>query len=231
MGKRHLKTLVAPETYSLKEKKNIKYLLRHAPGPHPIKSSITITQLIKDQKLAKTKREINRILQQKEIKIDNRRIKDTHFPIGLMDTITIPGVGDYRMSLNKKGKMHIKEDKNTQIKPTRIIGKRTIQKGKTQINLEDGRNILTDNKELKPGDTLIIELPTQKIKEHLKLKEGAHITLLEGKHKGDTGTVQKIEKEKLIYKDKEGNTIETLKKYAFVSKEEFTRWTQCKKSK
>ncbi len=220
--KKHLKTITLGNEYPVTQKKQNKYIVRPSPGPHAL-NSITITRFLKDKKLAKTTSEVKKILSQKEIKIDNRRIKDYKFPIGLMDTISIPQIGDYRITLDDKGKYKIKEEKQPTIKPVKIINKKTMKKGKTQINLQDGRNIISETKEIKPGDTIIIELPTQKIKEHLKLEKGSHILLLEGKHKGDIGTIEKIENEKLFYKNKEGKTIETLKEYAFVNKEQFTR--------
>ena len=88
--------------------------------------------------------------------------------------------------------------------------------GKLQLNLYDGKNILAGSSSYKVGDTLIISLPEQKIVKHLKLDKKSTIFLIGGKHIGETGNIEDIVQDKIIYKDSNGNLVETSKKYAFV---------------
>jgi small subunit ribosomal protein S4e len=134
-----------------------------------------------------------------------------------MDVISIPKVSAYlRILLNKKGKLFLlpisKEEAS--IKPCKIRGKKLI-KGKTQLNLFDGKNILVDKDNYKVGDTIIIELPSQKIKEHIAFQKGNLIYLIGGKHTGDVGLIEDIKGNRIVYK-KDKSTFETLKEYAFV---------------
>ena len=57
-------------------------------------------------------------------------------------------------------------EKESSLKLCKIKGK-NLMKGKINLNLHDGRNIITDNKEIKVGDSVLIELPAQKINQHL----------------------------------------------------------------
>ena len=89
-----------------------------------------------------------------------------------------------------------------------------VRKGKIQLNLHDGKNILTEEK-VKVGDSLVLELPKIKIKQVLEFKKGVQIFLLKGKYVGSQGTLLEIQGNKIIYqKDKE--KVETLKGYALV---------------
>ena len=69
--------------------------------------------------------------------------------------------------------------------------------------------------EYKNGDTVIISLPKQEIKGHIKLEKGCIIYLIGEKHSGDTGEVEGIIGGKITYKKVNGEVIETLKKYVF----------------
>ena len=134
-----------------------------------------------------------------------------------MDFISIPKVNAYFMILlDKKGKISmvpIKQEESN-IKPCKIIGKKVI-KGKIQLNLFDGKNILIEKGEYKTGDTVIIEIPSQKIKESLPFQKGALVYLTGGKHTGEVGTIEDIKGNRIVYKRDKG-TFETLKEYAFV---------------
>jgi small subunit ribosomal protein S4e len=106
-------------------------------------------------------------------------------------------------------------DKEAGIKACKIVGKRMSGK-KLQLAMHDGRNILTDNREYMTGDTLIVEIPSQKITEHLKLEPKMLVYLIAGKHAGTTGTVENVAQNKITYRTKKGQVFETLKSYAFV---------------
>jgi small subunit ribosomal protein S4e len=170
---------------------------------------------------AQTKREAKKILNTKEIIVDGRKIKSPKFPIGLFDVLTIKETGEnFRCNLDEKGQLMFKPIKkeNAKFKASKIVGKTVIQGGKFQINLSDARNIISEKTQNKVGDTLLIEVPEQKIVRSMSLEKGAKILLVGGKHAGDTGVVEKIEGEHLVYKNKE--SIITLKEYAFVLPEE-----------
>ena len=97
---------------------------------------------------------------------------------------------NYRL-IFKKGNHSPIETKNEKEKLCKITGKSVVSKGKTQLNLHDGRNILA-NGEFKTGDTVKISLPDQKLTETLKLEKGATCYVSHGKHSGEIATLDKI---------------------------------------
>lgn len=219
--KRHLKGFGAPKAWSL-ERKRIKYIAKPAPGPHKLNESITINFiLINLLKLARTSREVKKLLSQKLVFIDNIPRTDKKFPLGLMDTLSIPSANLYfRIFYSKNGRFILSPIKKeeAEVKPRKIIGKRMQKKNKLQINFYDGTNILSDKKDYKIGDTIIFQ--KNKIKKHIPLKEGVLVYISSGKYIGNTAKLQKLIKFNGLAKDKAvlmlgKNTIETAKDYIF----------------
>lgn len=215
--KSHLKRLAIPKTWQIK-KKGITFATRPNPGPHPINLGIPLKLVIRDiLGIAKNSKEVKKVLYNNEILVDGIRRKELKFPVGIMDVIEIKKINqEFRVVLDK-GKIGLIpiDKKEVSFKPCKIIGKTKV-KGKTQLNLYDGKNILVDKDDYKTGDTIVISLPKHEIKEHIKLQKGCFIYLIGGKHSGDTGRIEDILSNKITYKRESGETIETLKKYVFV---------------
>jgi small subunit ribosomal protein S4e len=101
-------------------------------------------------------------------------------------------------------------------KPAKIIGKRIIKGGKSQINLYDGKNLIMNSKDAKPisvGDTLIINLKENKIENHIKLEKGALVFVVGGKHQGEKGKIISIDGKIIVKNEKE---FEVAKQNIFV---------------
>jgi small subunit ribosomal protein S4e len=159
------------------------------------------------------------VLYLKEVLVDGRRIKDHCFPVGLLDVVQLkPSKQNYRVVLDKKGKLDTIEidEKDAKQKICQIMKKTVLKGGKIQLNLSDSRNIIATKDEYKTGDSLLIELPSQKIAGHFKLEKGAFVMLTAGKHIAETGIVEKAGSYVVIYKDEKGNMKTTSRKYAFV---------------
>jgi small subunit ribosomal protein S4e len=213
-----LKRLAIPKAWPIK-RKGIKFVVRPKPGPHPLKFSLPLNIILRDiLKFAKSNKEVKNILNNKTILVDGVNRKDPRFPVGLFDVIEIPDKKEqFRIITNEKGKIKVYSINKSEagLKPCKIVGKAKI-KGKTQLNLFDGKNILVDKDIYKCSDTLLISLPKQEIKKHLKLEKGMTIYLMGGKHIGEIGIVESISSKKILYKESSGENFETLKKYAFV---------------
>lgn len=216
----HLKRLAMPKTWPI-DRKTATFITKQAPGSHKLKMSMPISIILKEiLKYAATTREAKKIIHFNEIKIDGKVRKDLRFSVGIFDTI-IFDVDNFRMLIDRKGKLKlVKIDKDESlIKPCKIIGKKMIN-GKLQLNLYDGKNIIADHKKYKVGDSVLLSVPENKISKHLKLDKKSSIFLVGGKHIGGVGKIEDIAKNRITYKDENGNLIETLKKYAFVVGEE-----------
>ena len=219
MVKRHLKRLVAPRSWKIK-RKGITFVTRPNPGMHSKKNSTSINVVLRDMlNYAKTTRDVKMILADKGILVDKKQVKDHRFSVGIMDIIEMPKIKKcFRVLLNKKGNICLVEIKGDEagIKLCKIVEKTVIKKGKIQINLNDGRNVITDKNNYNTGDTLVIEVPEQKIKEHLKFEKGSFVYLSGGKHKGESGIADEIKNSIIKVKPESGESFETSKKFAFV---------------
>jgi small subunit ribosomal protein S4e len=218
MVKNHLKTIAAPKTWPVKRKERI-FIMRPEPGPHGIKEGITMnllmTQLLK---LTTKRKETTYLLNNKEVLVDGKRRKNAAFPVGLFDVISIKDINkNYRIIIDNRGRINAVEtdDKMAGIKPCKIKGKNKVGK-KIQLNLFDGKNILVEKGDYKVGDTIVLALANNEVKEHFKLEKGNLIFMTGGRHIGEIGKVEDIMENKIIYKIKSDEVHQTLKRYAFV---------------
>ena len=219
MVKKHLSRLNMPKCWQVKKKVN-KWITRPKPGPHPLKTCIPLSILIKDLlNHAETTKQTKKILTNKGILIDKKARKDHRYPVGLMDTIEIPKTKEFfRLILNQKGKFSIipikKEE--TEIKPCKIIGKTILKKKKIQLNLFDGKNLLVDKDDYKVGDTIILNLSNKKIISQLKLEKNAKVYLTGGSHVGKIATIIEEKDSKTVTLNYDKQNIKTSKNYVFV---------------
>lgn len=220
MGSRtedHLSRLAMPKSWDVK-RKGIKFVTRPNPGMHTLKLGMPLNVVFRDLlKIVKSTKEAKRLFLNQDILVDGKKRKDFRFIVGIMDVISILKIKkNYRLLLTKKGKLTCVEidDKEAKLKPCKINGKSQLKK-KIQLNLFDGRNVLVDKSDNKVGDTVLIEIPSQKITQSFKLEKGASIFLIGGKHIGETGVVEEIQGKRIVYK-KDKEVYETSKRYAFV---------------
>ena len=183
-----MKRMTAPKFWKLHTKES-KWTVSVRPGPHKKERSIPLQIMLRDiLKFAETGKEAQNILNNKEIFVDGRAVTDHAYGVGLMDVVSIPKIKKYfRVVPNPKGFGLIEiPEKEAKLKLVRINNKTVIRKGKIQLNLHDGKNILVDKDEYSTGDSILIEVPGMKIVDHIKLAPGSMILLFEGK---DIGTI------------------------------------------
>ena len=189
----HLKRLAIPRSWPLPRKTTV-WVTRQRAGAHSLERSMPLNIIIRDViGLAKTTREVKRILHLGLVKVDGRVVKDTRRGVGLMDVLTL-GEENFRCVLDTNGRLRYRTISADEAgwKVCRIEGKSTVKGGKTQIHLHDGRNILVDDaSEHKTGDSVKISLPEQKILEHIKFGEGTRCMLVGGVHVGKLSDVTK----------------------------------------
>jgi len=215
--KRHLKRLAIPKSWPIK-KRGMTFVIKSNPGPHSLKLGIPLNLVMRDMLgIAKNTKEVRKVLYDNQVMVDGIIRKDSKLPVGIMDVIEFKKSNEQFRVVLEKGKLRLIsiDKKEAGVKACRIIGKNKV-KGKTQLNLYDGKNILIDKDVYRVGDTVVIGLPKQDVKEHIKLEKGCFIYLIGGKHTGDMGKIEDIISNKVIYKGKSGDVIETLKKYVFV---------------
>lgn len=210
----YLKRLNAPRSWLI-DRKVRTFISKPNPGAHPLDRGLPLGFVLQHLGFAKTAREVKKLLLSKHIIVDGRRVVDHRLPVGLFDSIEIPDTKQhFRVSIDTKGRLTLNAaDKDLKHKPCRIVGKTALSKGKLQVNLVDSRNLQMDKAPYKVGDTLVIEVPSQKVIKHLKLEPGAKILITAGRYVGKTANVSNLD----------GNTVKfTIDKIASDTEKENT---------
>jgi len=213
-----------PEFWPL-AKKAKSYVTTPMPGPHHKYNCFPLKVIVRDSlKFAETSGEAKKILNSGKVLVDKKVRKEPRFPVGFMDVLEIPELQvRYRVSINKRGLVLEKISENESgIKLCRITGKAILKGGVQQLNLHDGRNILSKGP-YRIGDSLMIGIPDQKILKHYSLKKGETALIIAGRNKGVTGRIKDVkerksmlEKSTVTIETEKGRDIETLKEYVMV---------------
>lgn len=218
--KNHLKRLATPKTWKIK-RKGFTFVTRPTSRGQSFAFSLPLNIVLRDHlKHAKTTKEVKYILREKEILVDEQRQRDHRVAVGFLDVVRIPVLKEsYRLVVDYLGRLHFITipEKEAHLKICRIVRKTVIPGKKLQLNLNDGRNILLEGKDtLHVGDSVVLDLKTKKITNHLPLQQGAFVYLIGGKHMGSLGTVKEVKEQSLIFQPLQGNHFLTPKSYAFV---------------
>ncbi|MCF7861114.1 30S ribosomal protein S4e [Candidatus Woesearchaeota archaeon] len=220
MPKQHLKRLATPATWPIK-RKGIKFIVRPRPGSRKLELGLPFNIVLKELiGVATTNKEARYVLYDNEVLVDGKRRKDIRFQIGFLDVISL-GKDNYRLIINNNGKLDIKSipAKESKLKIVKINNKKISKKNLTELILSDGRvlRIAKDDKTVyKTGDSLVLEVPEQKISKIIKLEKGSLIFMSGGKHIGSVGIVENVEGKKIFFKNDAGDVFETYKEYALV---------------
>jgi len=148
-------------------------------------------------KVCATAREARHILNDRGVLVDGRPITDPKFPVGLMDVLSFAVTkAHYRMLVNTRGKMALVpiEEADANWKLCRVEDKTTVRRGKTQLNLHDGRNVLLEKDAYKTGATLKVHVPDQKVVEQYELGKGAPVLVTGGQHVGEIAHVLEVQR-------------------------------------
>jgi len=233
-GSRHLKRETTPIFWPIHRKKYV-WALKPISGPHPIERCIPLGIIIRDiLGFAETMREARKIIARGKVLVDGRVRRDIHFPVGLMDVLSIPEIGkNYRVLPYGKGLALFEvSGEEAKYKICRIEDKTSLKGGHIQLNLHDGRNILLRSEDpnkpagdvYKPLDTLRISLPDQTILEHFRLDVGVMALIVDGENIGRYGFIKTIDVIKgqrrrrslAAIEDKEGVIYQSILDYVFV---------------
>ena len=76
-----------------------------------------------------------------------------------------------------------------------IIDKKTIKNKKTQLNLNDGANNLSEIK-CKINDSVLVNLKDKKIEKTLPFSKNSNVIVFAGKHAGKVGKIEEINENK-----------------------------------
>jgi len=226
-GKGHQKRISAPRSWPI-EKKTHKFVAKPSPGPHSEENSLPLMVILRDMlKLASYAKWIKRILHEGQVLVNGEVRKDHRFPVGIFDVVSIPTADQhYRILIDKKGRLTLKQTQDRNLKLCRISDKTTLRKGAIQLNLSDGLNLIGTN-EFKTGDSLVLSLPDRKIVKHIPRKQGSLAMIVGGSHSGELARLKEVK----IIKSSKPNMValttldgkeefETIEDYVYIIGEE-----------
>ena len=187
----HLKRTEMPKEWPI-ARKGSKYI---AVATHAKTKSLPLLFIVRDiLKLARTRKEVEYMTRNKEVKINNKARKEDTYPVQVFDTIQFEKTGkNYRLIIsNRKFKLEEVSAKEAERKVVKIVGKKLLGGKKIQMNLQTGENFLS-NEKFFVGDSVILNTKQNKIEKVLSLKEGANVEVIVGKHAGQKGKLKTIE--------------------------------------
>lgn len=202
-GPRQLKREASPGFWPIKRKK-MAWAPLTRPGPHARDKSLPLVIVIREiLGYAKTSREARNIINTGKVKVDGAVRRDHRFPVGLMDVLQIKDAADSYRMLPKAGVGLTPtpiDQKETGYKLCKIVGKKTIPGGSTQINFHDGRNIVLPARDLRQrsaddymvGAAVQLELPDQKIISQIQFRTGSLGLVVDGRNQGLMGRVESV---------------------------------------
>jgi small subunit ribosomal protein S4e len=218
-----LKRRAAPRAWTI-PRKGTKWIKRPGPGPHAQDQSIPLLLVLRDLRhVVASAREARILLRTGAVRVDGKVSKDLDRGLGLMDTLSFAAPLDahFRVVKNRRGKLvlvAIPAAEST-LKIGRVRFKHAVRKGRVEVTLHDGRNLLVPSTSAyHVGDSLKLEVPSQKVVDHLPLAAGALAYVAGGSHVGELARVERVEvrnsSQPNLVHFKEG--FATVKEYVFV---------------
>jgi small subunit ribosomal protein S4e len=232
-GKKTLKRLNTPGHLQIKRKHGT-FFVSPTPGPHPKRFCLPLLHIVRDLlEIVPYYRDAKKLIGQGNFKVDGKIVKDTKFPIGLMDILTIEKLDkNFRILPDSHHGLKLFEipKDEAEFKLCRINGKTTLNGGHIQLNLHDGRNIKIEVKDptkpkedvYKRMDVLKIAVPSQEILSHIKFETNSLAMIMDGKNIGQVGTVSNIIKRfgpnasTVEITQEDGTQVETLYDYVLM---------------
>ncbi len=222
MVKNHMKRLTAPRTWRILRKEET-FVTRPSPGGHSMELAVSLNTFLKENaKVSNTTKETKYLLTKQSVNVNGKKKRDFKHQAGFLDVISMPGQDKhFIVTLDRKGKIVAKQISKSDANKTlsRIINKTPVKNKKLQLNLMNGMNILVDEKQAKdykPGDSLIISIPGNKVEKHIKLEKDSKAIVFLGKHSGTHGEIKEIDVDTVTIKAGK-ETFETKKEYVLVT--------------
>ena len=166
-----------------------------ALSDHNQRESIPLVVVMRDiLKLVRNKKELKKLLNEKQVLINTKIVKETNFPISLFDTLTLIGAKkSYRAELSLFKKMMFNEitEKESHTRLYKVMNKKILSDKTTQVNLIHGVNINTKEK-VTTGDSVVYDFKEKKIIKTIPMEKGKNAHVIEGKHAGKNGKITEI---------------------------------------
>jgi len=215
--KKHLKTLNAPHHWMLPKTGGV-FSFRPNAGPHKLRECLPLAIFIRNRlHYALTGNECQKIMMGKMVKVDGKVRTDVKYPAGFMDVITLEKTNEnFRLIYDTKGRfiVHRITAEEASYKLCRVKKLFSEKNNIPYLVTHDGRSIRYPNPDCKVGDTIELDLASNKITNWVKFDTGNMCQVIGGKNVGRIGTILSRERhpgsfDVVNVKDAAGHTFAT----------------------
>ncbi len=195
-GQNRLKSVAAPRSWDI-SRKGDRFVFKPTPGAYPIEAAYPLGVIVRDfASLATRSKEIKFITKTGKVLVDGVERHSPSFPVGLFNLVSVPlEDANFRLVPSPKGLVLARvQGDETNRKLCSVHTKTKVRGGHVQYGLHDGRSVLDDGLNLAPGDAVLMEVPSQKILEKVKLAKGSLGLILSGERAGQLGKIVEVKK-------------------------------------
>ncbi len=247
---KHQKRLAVPKSWPV-ERKEETYTTKAAAGPHG-EAGVPLIIVLRDVLgYVDSKKEARYALGQDSVLVNGQPISDERQPIGMFDILAFREREEYyRVFPDEGGRLSLIpiDEASAGSKLGKIVGKRQVPGGDTQLSLHNGETLLVEDATAYDGnDSIVVSNDDREeqsssdhasgqspraddeIVAHFTYEEGALVTAVSGAHAGRVGTIDEIQvtpgsspNNVLIDADADDGRFETIEEYVVVIDENFT---------
>jgi small subunit ribosomal protein S4e len=219
-----MKRYAASRALKLPRKSHV-WTTKAAPGPHTMEMSVPLRSVIRDYLSGgRTAREVDNALSQGNVLVDGKVRREPSFPVGLMDIVQLPSLNrSYRVILDHRKRLILVEidQAEASVKLCRATNKQIVRGKKVQLTFHDGKTIVGDLKEFKPGDVAKLALPDLKVLERFPFEVGAMALITGGNNVSKIGRIAEIKliagtQPNIVILKKDEESFQSPEHYVFV---------------
>ncbi|MEM0201358.1 MAG: S4 domain-containing protein [Candidatus Micrarchaeaceae archaeon] len=191
-NRRHIKRL-ASSKYMGVSRKSSAYVAKPFPGRHTKDSNIALKTILTEKLgLTSTSKEAEKIIKDRNIKVNDKIISNPLYSVGFGDIIEIHKLGEkFYMDNTKNGSFTLEKIKSSKQQLFKVIGKYKTKGNKLMLRLHDGSIINADKfKDTNVNDS--VDVKNKEISSVIKLEEGGKCLVIKGNHTTQSGIIRKI---------------------------------------
>ncbi|MFB6113402.1 MAG: 30S ribosomal protein S4e [Halodesulfurarchaeum sp.] len=224
----HQKRLSVPKSWPV-ERKTGTFTAKAGAGPHG-ESGVPLVVVLRDVLgYVDSAKEATYAVNTGGVLVNGQAVDDINRPIGMFDIIAFPDRAEYyRVFPDEGGRLGLTpiDEESAGSKLGKVTDKTKVSGGRTQLNLHDGGNLLVDEDEYSPNDSVVIDNETNEVVAHFEYEEDALVTAVAGQHAGDIGHITDIDvtpgsASNTVTVETDGGQFETIEEYVVVIDENF----------
>ena len=225
----HQKRLSAPTSWPV-ERKTHTFTVKAGAGPHG-EAGVPLLVLLRDVLgYVDSRKEADYALSHDYVLVNGKPVSNARRPIGMFDILAFTEREEFYRVFPDQGGRHALtpiDGDAAGSKLGRIVGKRQVPGGETQLTLHDGETLLVDEEAYEPGDSLVVDNEDGSVVVHFPFEEGALVTAVDGQHAGEIGEVVAVDVTQssgsnTVRVETEDGAFETIQEYVVVIDEYFT---------